>query len=1520
MRNRITRVVTLVLCLAMLACLLPQFEVPAFAAAEYPNTHVNTGNMAADIVAVAVSQAGYCEGSLSGNPAYAGSNNYQKYGQWYDANVDNIGVTYAAWCAAFVSWCANQAGIPSDIMYYHAYCPYGVNFFKNQGRFQYAASRGGSYIPNPGDIIYFAPAGSSTSSHVGIVRYVADGYVYTVEGNTSGQNGEVNEGGGVFLKSYSLSYSRIYGYGTPAYTDNSGHNPIGQIDSVTAVGPGKIRVCGWTMDEDALWTPLTVHIYVGGGPGDPNAEGHIITADQLREDVGQAYPFAGNYHGFDTVISTGKSGWTVVNVFGMNQGNGDNTLLTNSGWIVDVPKDTEAPVISEVEVSNVTSTGYTVTCTVTDNVGISKVLMPTWTEASGQDDIMWGDATTFIIKASFNVSFSSHNFEYGQYNTHIYAYDLAGNHICYPIVVDVPPVLPSTPVSGTVGEDTYFIASSMNKNFVLDVDGISTENHANVQLYYTLGTSPNQMWKISDPDGDGYYTIIAQHSGKALDAAGGGTTDGTNVQQYDINGSDAQLWQLVDNGDGTYRILNKLSGLALDLKDAVLTLGQNIQLYTSNGTPAQSWYLIPADTEGPEISDVQFTEVSNAGFRVTCTLNDVSGIQKVDFPAWTSANGADDQIWHAGSIIGNTATCYIPITEHNSEPGHYELHIYATDTVGNTSGLSTLGVDVPNRIGNSPISGTVAGGTYFIANCQNQNFVADVDGVSAENGANIHLWETLGVNKNQMWEISDPDGDGYYTIVSLYSGKAMEAAAAGTTDGTNVQQYDLNGTDAQLWQLIPNDDGTYYIVNKNSSLVLDLFFGVVANGQNLQTQSINFSPAQRWYLIPAELTGPEISNVQFTEVTSDGFRITCTVSDPSGIQKVEFPAWTGYNGQDDTAWYEATVTGNTATCYIPVSNHGYEPGYYDVHIYAYDGYGNRSGVVTSGVTVPNRIGMEAVDGKLENGTYFIATAQNQNFVVDVEAVSTENGANIQLWETFGTSANQMWQIVDADGDGYYTAAALHSGKYLDVDGGVSASDTNVQQYEATYSDAQLWQIVPNEDGTYCLYSKCGGFALDLYYGQVSNGVNIRIHDVNGAVAQKWYLIPAKLSADTAHVHTYLDSAITEPTCTEPAYISYTCANCAEVFVEHGDPATGHSYNYSNNGADHTVTCANCDYNVTEKHTYENGACLCGATEAQEPAEVSIKISHSVSFDSDLQMNYRIKYENIAAVIPSYVSESAYLVVEKDRYPEGGGEKTVETVTLYPDLTGDPERMRFSLPGIQSVEMGSELRAVLHLFDAEGNEYLTPVDAYSVLDYARLCYDSYTYDQQPKLYTMLIDALNYGAAAQLYFGRRVSEPVNAGMEAYQQYATTQLSAELNAEKVTLETDRSITAVSKIGFSVTFADKTEMNAKLTLAEGYSKEDITCVKVLDAEGNVLETLTDFAELSDGRLQATYYGVKSIQMREMFYFVAYVGDQIAGDTVGYSVEAYARSNVNSSNASLADMVLKCMYYGDSAAACFGS
>jgi hypothetical protein len=91
-------------------------------------------------------------------------------------------------------------------------------------------------------------------------------------------------------------------------------------------------------------------------------------------------------------------------------------------------------VISNAVISDVTAEGYTVTCTVTDNWGLSAVAFPTWTLLNDQDDLAAdfmntqrgtqnGNTYTFTVKAS------DHNNETGAYVTHIYAKDKGGNTV-----------------------------------------------------------------------------------------------------------------------------------------------------------------------------------------------------------------------------------------------------------------------------------------------------------------------------------------------------------------------------------------------------------------------------------------------------------------------------------------------------------------------------------------------------------------------------------------------------------------------------------------------------------------------------------------------------------------------------------------------------------------------------------------------------------------------------------------------------------------------------------------------------------------------------------------------------------------------------------------------------------------------------------------------------------------------------------------------------------------------------------
>ena len=173
--------------------------------AAYENTHTNTGNQRIDIVEVAKTQIGYHEGSLEGTTS--GSNNYTKYNVWNGkiSGYGSNGYGYA-WCHAFVSWCANQAGIGTDIIPRTAGTSTGRSFFVNQGTYRQSAANGGNYVPQSGDIIYYGSG--SSPSHVGIVSSCDGGTVYTIEGNYSNKVG---------TRAISLSNSYIIGYGVPDY-------------------------------------------------------------------------------------------------------------------------------------------------------------------------------------------------------------------------------------------------------------------------------------------------------------------------------------------------------------------------------------------------------------------------------------------------------------------------------------------------------------------------------------------------------------------------------------------------------------------------------------------------------------------------------------------------------------------------------------------------------------------------------------------------------------------------------------------------------------------------------------------------------------------------------------------------------------------------------------------------------------------------------------------------------------------------------------------------------------------------------------------------------------------------------------------------------------------------------------------------------------------------------------------------------------------------------------------------------
>lgn len=141
-----------------------------------------------NIVMVALSQLG----NVGGQP----------YWSWYGFS------SRVEWCACFVSWCGEQAGlIESGAMPKFSLCENGIAWFKSHGKWQ---ETGG--IPSAGSLVFFDWNGDGISDHVGIVEKYEGGIIYTVEGNT-GTNIGGNNVRGVWKHSYSVGSATILGYG-----------------------------------------------------------------------------------------------------------------------------------------------------------------------------------------------------------------------------------------------------------------------------------------------------------------------------------------------------------------------------------------------------------------------------------------------------------------------------------------------------------------------------------------------------------------------------------------------------------------------------------------------------------------------------------------------------------------------------------------------------------------------------------------------------------------------------------------------------------------------------------------------------------------------------------------------------------------------------------------------------------------------------------------------------------------------------------------------------------------------------------------------------------------------------------------------------------------------------------------------------------------------------------------------------------------------------------------------------------
>ena len=165
------------------------------------------------VLAIAIAELGYCEketnSQLDSKTANAGDGNYTKYARdlaeagYYNGNKNGY-----PWCDVWHDHChyvaaGRDAKLAQEVTCqsgpYGAGCTWSEKYYKDAGRLFYSD-------PQPGDQVFFGKG--DDAEHTGIVEYVEDGKLHTIEGNTSNK---------VARRVYDLDDPYIRSYGRPKY-------------------------------------------------------------------------------------------------------------------------------------------------------------------------------------------------------------------------------------------------------------------------------------------------------------------------------------------------------------------------------------------------------------------------------------------------------------------------------------------------------------------------------------------------------------------------------------------------------------------------------------------------------------------------------------------------------------------------------------------------------------------------------------------------------------------------------------------------------------------------------------------------------------------------------------------------------------------------------------------------------------------------------------------------------------------------------------------------------------------------------------------------------------------------------------------------------------------------------------------------------------------------------------------------------------------------------------------------------
>ena len=467
--------------------------------------------------------------------------------------------------------------------------------------------------------------------------------------------------------------------------------------------------------------------------------------------------------------------------------------------------------------------------------------------------------------------------------------------------------------------------------------------------------------------------------------------------------------------------------------------------------------------------------------------------------------------------------------------GTYSLVAEALES-GSYSGSIKIG---DYKLFSSPFKENIQ---YALSPVTNSNFMLDATGKRPNVGSNVTIW-TRNNGANQMWYLK-LGADGYYTIKSAANDRfILDAAASSPKVGSNVSIWSSKNQDNQKWIIEPSTNGSYIIRNAaNPSLVLDAAGISPKCGANVSVWSAKSqnNNNQKWtiktlndvytsldslaaqnksviadgtYVIYASAVGGNPVLDVKNGATNEGANIQLAASNASANQAWEISHSGNYvliKNKRSGKYLSVASNNSLSGANVIQSANADVRGSKWIFLKNSDGSFSVRSALYTGISLDVQAGKSAAGTNIETwmsnstkaqkfklvsvpaqvakcentidttGYYCIKSIRDNNLQLDVNAASTANNANVQIW-----SATKMpWQLFRFEYvNGYYRIISAHSNKALMVQNNSLVPGANAVMYTASTADNQLWRAQKNADGSYTFFNKKNGYAL--YVGSVS---------------------------------------------------------------------------------------------------------------------------------------------------------------------------------------------------------------------------------------------------------------------------------------------------------------------------------------------------------------------------------------------------------------------------------------------------